>query len=152
MKAMTICQPYTELILCGKKLVENRTWEPPRSILGQSLLLHAGKSRSWLELDATGRFDVLYKIDLTEMQFGCLVGICELSACASASNIRRGAIADLRYLSDHEHVEGPYCWVLTKVRRFAQPLPYRGALGFFEVEIPSGKLQDLIANSRKVGG
>ena len=46
MKAITICQPYAELILLGQKRVENRVWKP--DYFGP-LLIHAGKSRTWLD-------------------------------------------------------------------------------------------------------
>jgi hypothetical protein len=50
-KALTICQPYAELIARGQKRVENREW--PTRYRGP-LLIHAGKSREWLsgETDA----------------------------------------------------------------------------------------------------
>ena len=48
MQALTICQPYAELILRGAKLVENRTWWPPVQLIGQRFAIHSGKSRKWL--------------------------------------------------------------------------------------------------------
>src|SRR3546814_4442712 len=47
MKALTICQPYAELILLGLKRVENRS-KPTRH--RGPLLIHAGKSRDWLRI------------------------------------------------------------------------------------------------------
>ena len=45
MKALTICQPYAEMIANHEKPIENRTW--PTSYRGP-LAIHAGKSRAWL--------------------------------------------------------------------------------------------------------
>ncbi len=51
MKALTICQPYAELIMRGVKRVENRTWATRYK---GALLIHAGKSREWYQ----GLFEV----------------------------------------------------------------------------------------------
>lgn len=130
MKALTICQPFAELIMRGQKLVENRTWSTPYR---GPLAIHAGKNRDWLELDDTGAFDEFYNIPIAEMAFGAIVGTAELVACLPILAIR-----SLRYeqrypwLNDHDHTEGPWCWVLENVKRFAEPIPARGAQGIWE--------------------
>lgn len=63
MKALTICQPYAELIARGDKPIENRTW--PTHYRGP-LLIHAGKSRAWLDGDE----DRVYQIDVAAIPFG----------------------------------------------------------------------------------
>lgn len=40
------------------------------------------------------------------------------------------------WLHAHQHVEGPYCFVLTNVRRLLRPILYTGAQGLFDV-VPS---------------
>ena len=47
MKALTIHQPYAELIRRGEKVIENRTW--PTSYRGP-LAIHAGGSVKFLEI------------------------------------------------------------------------------------------------------
>lgn len=42
--ALTIIQPWAELIVRGPKRYENRTWEPPRTLVGGYLAIHAGKA------------------------------------------------------------------------------------------------------------
>ena len=83
MKALTICQPYALLIVTGIKRVENRTW--PTRYRGP-LLIHAGKSKAWLdEVDdlTTGKCE---RIDYDEttgriFDFGALVGVADLVDC-----------------------------------------------------------------------
>lgn len=114
MKALTICQPYAELIARGDKIIENRTW--PTAYRGP-LVIHAGKSREWLEPD-----------DLTDyptMAFGAIVAIADLINCQRFEQLS----VDLQR---HEHANGPWCFVLANVRRTAV-IPYRGAQGFFDV-------------------
>jgi hypothetical protein len=42
MKALTIWQPWASLIAIGAKPYEFRSWQPPRSLRGRKLAIHAG--------------------------------------------------------------------------------------------------------------
>lgn len=134
MKALTICQPYADLICLPDdddraKRVENRTWS---TNYRGPLLIHAGKSRQWLQGDN-------YGIPLSDMVFGAIVGVCRLSGCVNrhvgrwGAEWSYGALNHWPWLAGHQHAEGPYCFVLTECRRFETPIPYRGAQGFFDV-------------------
>lgn len=112
MKALTICQPYADLIANGEKWIENRTW--PTSYRGP-LAIHAGKSRDWLMDDD----------DTTGMVFGAVVAVADLVDCRRLADLTDEQRA-------HEHAEGPWCFVLTNVRRLDHPVPVRGAQGFWE--------------------
>jgi len=139
MKALTICQPYAELILRGEKPVENRTW---RLSHRGPLLIHAGKSRAWLNLgDELNSHDGL---PIAEMAFGALVGVASVLACLSPAAVRR----DYRRIAGSEHIEGPWCTVLAEVRRFLEPIPYRGQPGVFDV--PDALVRDAIQRSTEV--
>ncbi len=146
MKAITICQPYPYLILLPDsdprmKRVENRTW--PTSHRGP-LLIHAGKSRDWLEIerDADGyEFDANYDIALKDMPFGALVARCNLVACLHIDDIKcveSAASRGFPWLRSHRHVNGPWCWVLADIVPLAGPIPWRGAQGLFDV--PGGEI------------
>lgn len=147
MKALTICQPYASLIVLPDeddraKRVENRRW--PTQYRGQ-LLIHAGKSREWLELDAAETRDESYDLPLADMPFGAIVGVCRLADCfhkESQSDYYR-AIRARPWLAAHQHVEGPFCFVLTECRRFPEPITYRGAQGFFDIpaEVVAAQLE-----------
>jgi len=137
MKALTICQPYAHLICLPDdhdraKRVENRRW--PTSYRGP-LLIHAGKNRTFLDLDVTGTRDEGYDIPLADMTFGAIVGIAQLVDCVDLMHPmdRDSAFRRRPWLIGHEHVEGPYCFVLHECRKFETPIPYKGAQGFFEV-------------------
>lgn len=127
MKALTICQPYAELILRGEKPIENRTW--PTRYRGP-LLIHAGKSRAWMEPEDDEQYP--------GMAFGAIVGRAELVACLSLLYPADGPNWPDRWkaLANHPHANGPYCFVLEHIERFVQPIPYRGAQGLFDVTLP----------------
>lgn len=140
MKALTICQPFAALIMLSDdddqaKRVENRTWE---TLYRGPLLIHAGKSRSWLEVSDDGYWDTKYHLPLPGMAFGAIVGVCQLSACVHSlmtdSVQYKSAMKKWPWLAWHEHAElGGFWWILRECRRFAQPIPYRGQQGLFDV-------------------
>lgn len=120
MKALSICQPYPHLILTGEKRVENREW---RTDYRGPLLLHAGKSRQWLQG---------YPPD--GLVFGAIVGVADLVDCLHIHHIRSGAYDDTHpWIRTHLHTEGLWCWVVENPRRFEAPIPWRGSLGLFDV-------------------
>jgi hypothetical protein len=43
MKSLTVWQPWASLIVKGLKPVEFRSWAPPQSLVGQRIVIHAGK-------------------------------------------------------------------------------------------------------------
>lgn len=53
MKALTIWQPWASLITTGAKPYEFRGWRPPRSIIGQRIVIHAAARKiDRMETDA----------------------------------------------------------------------------------------------------
>lgn len=118
MKALTVCQPFAELIAMREKPIENRDW-PTR--YRRPLAIHAGKSRQWME----NGDEVAYP----RMSFGAVVAIATLHDCVTIANLP----PDLRA---HEHAKGPWCWILTDVRRLLTPVPWRGAQGLWD--LPEG--------------
>lgn len=49
MKALTIWQPWASLIIAGAKPYEFRGWRPPRSIIGQRIVIHAAARKIDIE-------------------------------------------------------------------------------------------------------
>lgn len=112
--AVTVCQPYAELIARGDKPIENRTW--PTRHRGP-LAIHAGKSREWLsDGDETSH---------PGMAFGAVVALAELYDCVQLSGLPPELVG-------HAHANGPWCWLLRNVRRVT-PTPYRGAQGLWRI-------------------
>jgi hypothetical protein len=135
MKALTVCQPYAELIASGVKLVENRTWET--KYRGR-FYVHAGRSREWL--DDPGEYETAadrprdYGIPLSRMAFGCVIAIATLIDCVKYEDIQAGKY-DQTYpwLPTHEHTEGPWCWILGDNVARVGPYRYKGQQGLFDI-------------------
>lgn len=126
MKALSINQPFASLILNPPhvKRVENRTWH---TNYRGPLLIHAGKSRTWLKS---------WTAALPEpMPMGAIVGVVGLVECVHIGAVQEGlAPESLRWILNHEWASGPWCWVLENCRAFADPVPYLGCIGLFDVE------------------
>lgn len=131
MKALTICNPYAELVARGAsvKPIENRTWYT--SYRG-ALLIHAGKSKAWMD-DAEA-----YGLREAELVFGAIVAAARLVACLSIDAPWPEPYA---HLKDHQHANGPFCLVIAGVNRLARPVPCKGAQGLW---VPSPALVEQV--------
>ena len=146
MKALSIKQPWAWLIVNGYKNVENRTWPLPRTFeIPQRIYVHTGVSRSELNrkevtasvlrIVSTSEGGEFMLALLRDMPLGSIVGEATitdiLSPCAP-----NGLNEDTE---DEPWYEGDpyYGFVLSNPSAYAKPIPYRGRLGFFEVELPT---------------
>lgn len=151
MKAITICQPYSELIMRGEKRVENRTrvWNYRGPIL-----IHAGLSRKFLDLNERGTVDIS-GISVAQMEFGMILGTANIIDCVRpvGQTVTRGKMVPVfseqvnaRYpwLASHPHAEGSYCLILDDVKRFDTPIPAVGKLGIWEFELPRALIHERV--------
>lgn len=115
MKALSIQQPWAELILRGDKDIENRS--RCTSVRG-IIAIHASKT---VDIEACAK----YGIDPSSLVTGAIVGSVEITDCVYgvfASKSRWATAGQCHYL-------------LKNPKRFARPIPYRGMPGFFHVKI-----------------
>ena len=128
MKCLTICQPYASLIIgwdgmpeSERKRVENRTWETSHR---GSLLIHAGKSKEWLDTWDGPVPD--------EMPFGVILGVVDVVDCVRWSDVG-GVTKQYPWLKSDQYATGPWCWILENPLRFPKPIPYGGLQGLWNV-------------------
>lgn len=126
MKALSVRAPWWFAILHGKP-VENRDWNTK---MRGRVLLHAGKFWKPLEIEEDWE-DVLFMAKKDELAMpepswpemkaagGCLVGSVEIYDCV------------------REHPSaffvGEYGFLVREPIAFDKPVPFKGALGFFDV-------------------
>lgn len=142
MKALSIRQPWAWAILHAGKRVENRDWQHvPRAMIGETFLLHAAKGCTQDEYFEAAR----------SMRFGPLSGDGRYPGelipreLPELHQLTRGAIVGRAKLVRYDHsnaspwaVPGALHLILADVSRLTSPIPFKGALGFFEV--PDGLL------------
>ena len=114
MRALSVRQPWTDLILFEGKDIENRTWPLPKKMIGQRIYLHAGK-----KLDKVAAQDY-YPPDgaLHANRLGSILGEVTITGCVTSS--------------DSLWFQGPYGFVLADPTAYDQPIPCKGMYGFFE--------------------
>lgn len=131
-KALSLWQPWASLIAIGAKRIETRHWSAPRSLWGQRIAIHAAKRGSELWLLEEWPFS---EYDLEPLPLGAIVATAVIARCTEITEL--GA-AELEHEHPHEYAFGNYepgrfAWVLRDVERLAEPIPFRGAQGFFDV-------------------
>ena len=123
-KALSIRQPWVELILQGRKTIEVRTWATPHR---GELWLHSGVRQ---DRHLFKRFN----FEAGDLTFGALVGKCEVYDCIEFTNDTW-----TRWYEQHFN-EGPlnkrlYAWFLRNSIRI-QPKPLKGRLGLIKIDAP----------------
>ncbi|MFE9372298.1 hypothetical protein ACFYM2_21360 [Streptomyces sp. NPDC006711] len=113
MKALTIKQPWAGAIVHQTKRVENRTWKLPARMHGARILIHAGAQRN--------RWATVYGPHLDV--YGAIVGAATLTGCHFASD------ADI--CCSEWAFPSTYHWTLDDVVALPEPVPAKGALGFW---------------------
>ena len=128
MKALTISQPYADLIASGEKWIENRCWG---TAYAGPLAIHAGKGSQYLSPSQLKRYPT-----------GAFVAIARLGIAMHLDALRKEpqVLAELcgrsaREVLTNEHCEGPWCWILADVRALPEPIPWRGAQGLWDVPL-----------------
>ena len=133
MKCLTVCQPFASALMTpieGErqplKPVENRTWLPPMRMIGERIIIHAGKSRKWLNIDdmPDREYELLRTLgDFNQLPFGAILGSVVLKAARSYQDADQGI----------PFVFGPELWFVECPIVLAEPIPYKGSLGLFDV-------------------
>lgn len=133
MKALSVKQPWAQLLASGIKDIENRTW---RTNYRGWVLIHASQKPvpdGWKALSFE-QTDVLTKLrekkklpkgfSFREVRFSSIIGVTKLVDC----------------VQNHpsvwaEHGEGIWHWVFAEARLFANPIPnVNGRLGFWDFD------------------
>ena len=125
LRALTIHQPWAWFITKGYKPIENRSWRPPQSLVGQWLAIHAGKT--WDQ--ATVLDDIR---DMADAYEGYGPSMLDLHAqCGSILAVARvtGFVTE----SASPWFFGPIGWTLADVIDLPEPVPCRGAQGLWKV-------------------
>ncbi len=152
MKALTVWQPWATLIIVGAKPYEFRRWncaERFPSIVGQRIAIHAGARPMRLEelrdiyarvtegdsaLDPMATITLLRNLsDKPKLQvkhalpLSCVLGTAILGRAILAFDLFKDKVADSSRIDQHM-----WAWPLTDIVRFNEPMPYRGAQGFWD--------------------
>jgi hypothetical protein len=116
--AISVRQPWAELLISGRKSIEIRSWAPEYR---GPMWLHAGLKRS-PELEHLFGFDHLYR--------GGFIGLIELAAVVPITSGRWLQWRD-KHLDQGEYRSGLLAWIMNTAQRFEAPVQAKGQLGLF---------------------
>ena len=122
MKALSLKQPWAELILQGKKTIETRKW---RTNFRGKFLIHASKTPDKVTMARFG---------FSSLPSGCIVGKAELVDVKEYKTKREfDADFNKHQAKVDKYDKKRYGYLLRNVKRL-KPKPYKGMLNFFEVK------------------
>ena len=136
MRALSLWQPHASLIAIGVKRFETRTWQPPKAFVGQRIAIHAAKRRddlyglqvTWSDDDnAVATALQPHILSPWDLPLGCVVCTAILAEAVSTDHHDFSGEAFGNFES------GRWAWRLTDVQHLPEPVPWRGAQGFFVV-------------------
>jgi len=134
--ALTLWSPWSQCILYGGKLVENRTYRPPEHLMGKRLAIHTGqtsddKAYRYLREDPS-----IYSPSRSRRKKGCLVGSVVIAGYRTPDSLKLvKRFADLVTLSQRDKwFSGPIGWILYDPIPFVDAIPSRGWPGVWGIE------------------
>ncbi len=141
MRAISLWQPWASLLFTPAKRHETRSWAPPRTVWGQRIAIHAAK-KEVPPVDTEHLMHILQR-ELEANRLPTLHARGAIIGTAVLKSHHRMTDVDMFRWSDDEldtgdWTPGRWAWELTDHELFIEPIPWKGAQGFFKVEVPNG--------------
>ena len=146
MYALTIHQPWAQLIADGVKTMETRSWAPPLNMIGKSIGIHAGKQPLPPVIELEIKKYLLYTYNFgwaNKLPFGAVIATATLAEYYYITEVKdqNTVIGTLVPFSKEFHIlnekkvptdpfgdysVGRYAWVFKDVKKLDKPVPARG--------------------------
>ena len=131
MKCLSICQPFAELIIQNKKTIELRKWNT--SFRGEFLVHAPIKIRK----------EECKKIKIKEkLTIGAIIGKVELYDVKKYESLKEIQKDQNKHFSTKNFQEKTFGFILKNSKPLRIPIPWKGQLGFFDVELPKVKIKN----------
>lgn len=131
MKCLSVSQPFADLIILGKKTIELRKWNT--NYRGE-LLIHAPLK---IRKEDAKRL----KID-KKFVIGAIVGKVEIYDVKKYDSPKQLKLDQKFHFASRNFQEKTYGFLLKNAKSLRIPIPYKGQLGLFEVELPKTKIKN----------
>ena len=125
MKCLSVSQPYADLIIQGKKTIELRTWNT--KYRGE-FLVHAPYK---IKKDACKKLG----IDKTKLRIGVIIGKAEIHDVKIYNSVSELKSDFKKHFATEKFLQHKYGFLLRKPQELRIPIPYKGSLGFFNVNL-----------------
>ena len=131
MKCLSICQPFAELIIQNKKTIELRKWNT--NFRGE-FLVHAPikiRKEDYKKL----------KIE-KKLTIGAIIGKVELCDVKKYESLKEIQIDKKKHITSIISQEKKFGFILKNAKPLRIPIPWKGQLGFFDVDLPKMKIKN----------
>ena len=133
MKCLSVCQPFAELILQGKKTIELRKWNT--KFRGE-FLVHASKN---ILIEDCKRM----KISPSSITTGSIIGKVDLVDVKKYNSDKELYTDKKRHHSISDYTKNKYGFILENPKKLRIPIEYSGKLKFFEFQPDKIKNNDI---------
>ncbi|MCB0392052.1 MAG: ASCH domain-containing protein [Bdellovibrionales bacterium] len=121
MRALSIIQPWAELIVSGKKNVENRSWDSKHRGF---VAIHASKAKTLFRFeDCKEVYNI--NVDPDSVAYGCVIGFAEVVDVISEDQVTN---------KTKKWFTGDYGLVVKNMIKLSNPVPVKGALGYWKLK------------------
>ena len=129
MKCLSVSQPFADLIISGKKTIELRKWNT--NFRGE-FLIHAPLK---IRKEDSNRLKMNKKFVT-----GAIVGKAELYDVKKYNSIKELKEDQRFHFASKDHFDSKHGFLLKNAKALRIPIPYKGQLGFFDVDLPKTKV------------
>lgn len=139
-RALTLTQPWGSMVASGIKLIENRPWRAPKSMIGEQFAIHASRSmdlKTYRDLFVDklygSDFDLPYQTP-RDYPLSAVIGVATLDRVIHEAEFHDRNKMSVDLPADQRRwFFGPYGFVLRDVRQVA-PIPCKGMLSFWRLK------------------
>jgi activating signal cointegrator 1 len=134
-RGLSLSQPWASLMAIGAKSIETRSWGTSYRGL---VAIHAAQSfpmDAWELCWAKPFADVLFPAGYTAREKFARGQILAVGNLFSCSVISESYIVPNRDRSFGDFSEGRWAWWFSDIERLAEPVPYKGALGLWDIPV-----------------
>ena len=135
MKCLSICQPFAELIIQDKKTIELRKWNT--NYRGE-FLVHA-------PIKIRKEDCIKLKID-EKLTTGAIIGKAEIYDVKKYQSTKEIQNDKNKHFSSKKFQEKMYGFILKNPKPLRIPIPWKGQLGFFDVDLPKIKNNKMVTD------
>ena len=132
MKCLSVCQPFAELIVQGKKTIELRRWNTK---FRGDFLVHAAKN---ILIEDCKRMKISSSITT-----GAIIGKVKLTDVKKYESDKELKSDKKKHHSLSDITKNKYGFILESPKKLRVPIPYSGKLNFFEFHPDEMKNDDV---------
>jgi hypothetical protein len=131
LKCLSVSQPFADLIISGKKTTELRNWNT--KFRGE-FLIHAPLK---IKMDDCKRLKINKKFAT-----GVIIGKAELYDVKKYNSLKEINVDKKFHFATKKFQVKTYGFKIRNVKMLKIPIPFKGQLGFFDVELTKTKIKN----------